>query len=130
MAPEQWRCTAVHAATLGLPGNLAGAGAALGLPQDKQKDAAGKRLIDYFCKPCRPTKANGGRTRNLPEHAPEKWEQFVEYNRQDVVAEAAIKARLAVYKIPAAEQQLWNLDQRMNDNGVLLDMDLADKIIR
>lgn len=130
MPPEQWRCTAVHAATLGLPGNLAGAGAALGLPQDKQKDAAGKRLIDYFCKPCRPTKANGGRTRNLPEHAPEKWEQFVEYNRQDVVAEAAIKARLAVYKIPAAEQQLWNLDQRMNDNGVLLDMDLADKIIR
>lgn len=98
MPPEQWRCTAVHAATLGLPGNLAGAGAALGLPQDKQKDAAGKRLIDYFCKPCRPTKANGGRTRNLPEHAPEKWEQFVEYNRQDVVAEAAIKARLAVYK--------------------------------
>lgn len=130
MPPEQWRCTAVHAATLGLPGNLAGAGAALGLPQDKQKDAAGKRLIDYFCKPCRPTKTNGGRTRNLPEHAPEKWEQFVEYNRQDVVAEAAIKARLAVYKIPAAEQQLWNLDQRMNDNGVLLDMDLADKIIR
>ena len=130
MPPEQWRCTAVHAATLGLPGNLAGAGAALGLPQDKQKDAAGKRLIDYFCKPCRPTKANGGRTRNLPEHAPEKWEQFVEYNRQDVVAEAAIKAQLAVYKIPAAEQQLWNLDQRMNDNGVLLDMDLADKIIR
>lgn len=130
MPPEQWRCTAVHAATLGLPGNLAGVGAALGLPQDKQKDAAGKRLIDYFCKPCRPTKANGGRTRNLPEHAPEKWEQFVEYNRQDVVAEAAIKAQLAVYKIPAAEQQLWNLDQRMNDNGVLLDMDLADKIIR
>lgn len=130
MPPEQWRCTAVHAATLGLPGNLAGVGAALGLPQDKQKDAVGKRLIDYFCKPCRPTKANGGRTRNLPEHAPEKWEQFVEYNRQDVVAEAAIKARLAIYKIPAAEQQLWNLDQRMNDNGVLLDMDLADKIIR
>lgn len=130
MPPEQWRCTAVHAATLGLPGNLAGVGVALGLPQDKQKDAAGKRLIDYFCKPCRPTKANGGRTRNLPEHAPEKWEQFVEYNRQDVVAEAAIKAQLAVYKIPAAEQQLWNLDQRMNDNGVLLDMDLADKIIR
>lgn len=130
MPPEQWRCTAVHAATLGLPGNLAGVGAALGLPQDKQKDTVGKRLIDYFCKPCKPTKVNGGRTRNLPEDAPEKWAQFIEYNRQDVVAEAAIKARLAVYKIPRQEQELWNIDQQMNDNGVLLDMDLADKIIR
>lgn len=130
MPPEQWRCTAVHAATLGLPGNLAGVGAALGLPQDKQKDAAGKRLIDYFCKPCKPTKANGGRTRNLPEDAPEKWAEFVEYNRQDVIAEAAIRDRLKVYGIPRKEQELWNLDQEMNDNGVLLDMDLAYKIIR
>lgn len=130
MPPEQWRCTAVHAATLGLPGNLAGVGAALGLPQDKQKDAAGKRLIDYFCKPCKPTKANGGRTRNLPEDAPEKWAEFVEYNRQDVIAEAAIRDRLKVYGIPRKEQELWNLDQEMNDNGVLLDMDLADKVIR
>lgn len=130
MPPEQWRCTAVHAATLGLPGNLAGAGAALGLPQDKQKDAAGKRLIDYFCKPCKPTKVNGGRTRNLPEDAPEKWAEFVEYNRQDVIAEAAIRDRLKVYGIPRKEQELWNLDQEMNDNGVLLDMDLADKVIR
>lgn len=130
MPPEQWRCTAVHASTLGLPGNLAGVGAALGLPQDKQKDAAGKRLIDYFCKPCKPTKANGGRTRNLPEHAPEKWAQFIEYNRQDVVAEAAIRDRLKIYAVPKQEQELWNLDQRMNDNGVLLDMDLAGKVIR
>ena len=130
MPPEEWQCTAVHAATLGLPGNLADVGAALGLPQDQQKDAAGKRLIDYFCKPCKATKANGGRTRNLPEHAPEKWAQFIEYNRQDVVAEAAIKDRLAIYKILASEQALWNLDQRMNDHGVLLDMDLVDKIIR
>lgn len=130
MPPERWRCTAVHAATLGLPGNLAGVGVALGLPQDKQKDAAGKRLIDYFCKLCKPTKVNGGRTRNLPEHAPEKWREFIEYNRQDVVAEGAIRDRLAVYKIPESEQELWNLDQKMNDRGVLLDMDLADKIIR
>lgn len=130
MPPEQWRCTAVHAATLGLPGNLAGVGAALGLPQDKQKDTIGKRLIDYFCKPCKPTKTNGGRTRNLPEHAPEKWVQFVEYNRRDVVAEAAIRERLRIYAVPKQEQELWNLDQRMNDNGVLLDMDLAEKIIR
>ena len=85
MPPEEWKCTAVHAATLGLPGNLAGVGAALGLPEDKQKDKIGKSLISYFCKPCRPTKANGGRTRNLPEHDPEKWAQFIEYNRQDVV---------------------------------------------
>lgn len=130
MQPVQWQCTAVHAATLGLPGNLAGVGAALGFPQDKQKGAAGKRLIDYFCKPCKPTKVNGGRTRNLPEHAPEKWEEFIEYNRQDVVAEEAIRDRLAVYKIPESEQELWNLDQNMNDNGVLLDMDLVNKIIR
>lgn len=130
MQPVQWQCTAVHAATLGLPGNLASVGAALGLPQDKQKGAAGKRLIDYFCKPCKPTKVNGGRTRNLPEHAPEKWEEFIEYNRQDVVAEEAIRDRLAVYKIPESEQELWNLDQNMNDNGVLLDMDLVNKIIR
>ncbi len=130
MPPEQWRCTAVLAATLGLPGNLAGVGAALGLPQDKQKDAVGKRLIDYFCKPCKPTKANGGRTRNLPEHAPEKWTQFIEYNRQDVVAEGAIRDRLRIYAIPEKEQALWSLDQQMNDHGVLLDMDLAEKIIR
>ena len=130
MPPEQWCCTAVHAATLGLPGNLAGVGAALGLPQDKQKDSAGKRLIDYFCKPCKPTRINKGRTRNLPEHAPEKWEQFMEYNRQDVVAEHAIRERLERYPVPASEQELWNLDQKMNDRGVCLDMDLADKIIR
>lgn len=130
MPPEQWRCTAVHAATLGLPGNLAGVGAALGLSQDKQKDSIGKRLIDYFCKPCKPTKTNGGRTRNLPEHAPEKWVEFIEYNRQDVVAESAIREKLSIYQIPKSEQKLWNLDQRMNDNGVRLDMAFADKIIR
>lgn len=130
MPPEQWRCTAVHAATLGLPGTLGAVGAALGLPQDKQKDSAGKKLIDYFCKPCKPTKTNKGQTRNLPEHAPEKWEQFIEYNRQDVIAECAIQEKLVIYPITAAEQELWNLDQKMNDQGVCLDMDLADKIIR
>lgn len=130
MPPEHWRCTAVHAATLGLPGNLAGVGQALGLAQDKQKDSIGKKLIDYFCKPCKPTKANKGRTRNLPEHALDKWEQFIEYNRQDVVAEQAICERLKRYPIPAAEQELWTLDQRMNDRGVSLDMDLVEKIIK
>lgn len=130
MPPEEWRCTAVHAATLGLPGNLAGVGAALGLPEDKQKDKIGKSLISYFCKPCRPTKANGGRTRNLPEHDPEKWAQFIEYNRQDVVTESAIREMLAKYPVPESEQELWSLDQRMNDRGVLLDMNIVEKIIR
>lgn len=130
MPPEQWRCTAVLAATLGLPGTLGGAGAALGLPDDKQKDKIGKSLITYFCKPCKPTKTNGMRTRNLPEHAPEKWWQFMEYNRQDVVAESTIRDKLVIYPVPQQEQDLWNIDQAMNDNGVLLDMDLADKIIR
>lgn len=130
MPPEEWRCTAVHAATLGLPGNLAGVGAALGLPEDKQKDKIGKSLISYFCKPCRPTNANGGRTRNLPEHDPEKWAQFIEYNRQDVVTESAIREMLAKYPVPESEQELWSLDQRMNDRGVLLDMNIVEKIIR
>lgn len=130
MPPEQWRCTAVHAATLGLPGNLGGVGEALGLPEDKQKDKIGKQLIDYFCKPCKPTKINGGRTRNLPEHAPDKWQLFIEYNRQDVVAESTIREKLSIYKISESEQELWNLDQQINDHGILLDMDLADKIIR
>lgn len=130
MPPEEWRCTAVHAATLGLPGNLAGVGAALGLPEDKQKDKIGKSLISYFCKPCRPTKTNGGRTRNLPEHDPEKWAQFIEYNRQDVVTESAIREMLAKYPVPESEQELWSLDQRMNDRGVLLDMNIVEKIIR
>lgn len=129
MPPEQWRCTAVHASTLGLPGNLAGVGAALGLPEDKQKDKIGKSLINYFCKPCKPTKTNGGRTRNLPRHDEEKWEQFIEYNRQDVVTESAIRDIITKYKIPESEQELWGLDQNMNDNGVCLDMDLAKKII-
>lgn len=130
MPPEQWRCTAVHAATLGLPGTLGDVGEALGLPEDKQKDKIGKSLIQYFCRPCKPTRTNGMRTRNLPGHAPDKWQQFIEYNRQDVEAEAAIREKLQIYPVTRQEQELWNLDQQMNDNGVLLDMDLADKIIR
>lgn len=129
MPPEQWRCTAVHAATLGLPATLGAVGEALGLPEDKQKDKIGKSLIQYFCKPCKPTKANGGRTRNLPEHAPEKWAQFVEYNRQDVVTETAIREKLAIYPVPEGEQRLWELDQRMNDRGVRLDMHLVQNIL-
>lgn len=129
MPPEQWRCTAVHASMLGLPRTLGAVGEALGLPEDKQKDRAGKALITYFCKPCKPTKANGGRTRNLPADAPDKWRQFVEYNRQDVVTENAIRQRLSVYPVPEAEQHLWELDQRMNDCGVRLDMGFVRNIL-
>lgn len=130
MPPQQWQCTAVLAATLGLPATLGQVGTALGLPEDKQKDKIGKSLIDYFCKPCKATKTNGGRTRNLPADAPEKWEQFIEYNRQDVVAESTIREKLKIYPVPVQEQKLWELDQQMNDHGVQLDMDLVQKIIR
>ena len=129
MPAEQWRCTMVLAASLGLPGSLAAVGAALGLPEDEQKNKIGKALIQYFCKPCKPTRANGGRTRNLPQHAPDKWALFKEYNAQDVVAEQAILARLRSNRPDKAEQDLWTLDQQINDRGVLLDTDLARRIV-
>lgn len=129
MPPEQWRCTMVHAATLGLPGSLENVGNALGLPEDEKKLRIGKSLITYFCKPCKPTKANGGRTRNFPKDDPEKWNLFKEYNRMDVVSEDAIARKLEKFPVPALEQKLWSLDQKINDDGVLLDMDLANKIV-
>lgn len=130
MPPEQWRCTAVHAATLGLPRSLDEVGKALGLDEDKQKLATGKALITYFCKPCKATKKNGGRTRNFPEHDTEKWELFKEYNKQDVVAEQEILKRLKPYPVTDKEQELWNFDQKMNDRGIELDMDFVEGIIR
>lgn len=130
MPPEQWRCTMVHASMLGLPRSLADVGAALELPQDKQKDKIGKSLIDYFCKPCKPTKKNGGRTRNLPKHDEEKWELFKEYNKQDVVAEQAILDKIKIYPVPNREWELWQFDQRMNDRGIGLDMDFVAGIIQ
>lgn len=129
MPAEQWRCTMIMAAALGLPGSLADVGAALGLPADQQKNKIGKALIQYFCKPCKPTRSNGMRTRNLPQHAPDKWELFKEYNAQDVVAEHAILERLQRFKPDQAEQDLWTLDQQINDRGVLLDTDLARRIV-
>lgn len=129
MPPEQWRCTAVHAATLGLPATLGAVGTAMGLPEDQQKLKTGKSLINYFCKPCKPTKVNGGRTRNLPEHDPQKWQQFIEYNRQDVVTESILREKLKIYPVPEKEQGLWNLDQQMNDHGIRLDMDFVEKIL-
>jgi DNA polymerase len=130
MPPEQWRCTMVHALTCGLPASLAAVGEALGLPADKQKDKQGKALIDYFCKPCKPTKANGGRVRNLPAHDPDKWRLFIEYNRQDVVAEMEIEKRLEqINKVPEREQHLWELDQRINDYGIRVDVPMVEKIV-
>ncbi|MCM1190534.1 MAG: DNA polymerase [bacterium] len=129
MPPEEWRCTMVEALTLGLPGSLAGVGAALGLPEEKLKDPRGKALIQYFTKPCKPTRTNGQRTRNFPAHDPEKWKLFIDYNRQDVITEQEILQRLAIYEIPESEQQLWTLDQHMNDDGVKLDLPMVEKIV-
>lgn len=129
MPPEEWRCTMVKALMMGLPGNLADAGMAMGLPEEKLKDPQGKALIQFFSKPCKPTRTNGQRTRNLPGHDPEKWRLFIEYNRQDVVTEQEILRRLDIYKIPESEQQLWALDQHMNDNGVKLDIPMVEKIV-
>lgn len=119
MPPEQWRCTMVQAATLGLPGTLGAVGAALGL--DKQKMTEGKELIKYFCMPCKPTKANGERTRNLPEHAPDKWNTFMQYCVRDVDAETEIRQRLDRFPLPDIEQEAWRLDQCINDRGVRVD---------
>lgn len=126
---SQWECDSVLARYHSLGSSLAGVGKALGLPEDKQKDARGKRLIQYFCKPVRPTKKNGGRTRNLPEHAPEDWEVFKEYNLQDVVTERAIREKLVWLRPNEAEHQLWLLDQKINTRGVKIDLLLVEKAI-
>lgn len=128
MPPEQWRCSMAAAAELGLPQTLAGAAEALGIPE--QKDARGEALIRYFSKPCKPTAANGGRIRNLPEHAPEKWEIFKEYCRQDVAVERAVKKKLRRFPLPERELRLWELDQRILDRGVRADMALARNALR
>lgn len=126
--PEQWKCTAVDASRLGLPGNLAGVAEALNLTE--QKDTAGKALIRYFSLPCKPTKVNEGRTRNLPEHDMEKWEQYKEYNRKDVEVEMAIRKKIdPALTVSAFEQDLWSLDQRINDRGIHLDRLLVDQAI-
>jgi len=125
--PKQWRCTMVHALTLGLPGSLEAVAKALGL--EAQKDTAGKNLIKYFSVPCKPTKSNGNRTRNFPHHAPDKWQQFIEYNRQDVEVERELRKKLEKYPVPDHEWKLWFLDQRINDAGVRLDPVLVKQAI-
>lgn len=128
--PEQWECDKVLAHYHSLGASLATVGKALGLPEDKQKDARGKRLIQYFCKPCKPTKKNGGRTRNLPEDAPEDWEIFKEYNRQDVVTERAIRKALDWLMPDESEHDLWLIDRAINCRGVNIDMELVDAAIK
>lgn len=127
LKPEAWRCTAVQAAMLALPLSLEGVGVVLGL--DKQKMSEGKELIRYFCSPCKPTKSNGGRTRNLPEDAPEKWELFKIYCIRDVDVEKQIRKKLWKYPIPEKEQQLYCLDQRINDRGIMVDRNLVNHAI-
>ena len=121
---EQWRCTMAHGLYCGYTAGLDATGKAIGLPQDKQKLAAGKALIRYFCVPCRPTQTNGNRTWNQPWHAKEKWELFKEYNRQDVVTERAILNRLEQFPMPEAEQKQWQMDVLMNAFGVRVDTEL------
>ncbi len=127
--PDEWRCTAVLASTLGLPRSLAEAGDAMGLSEDEKKLKTGKALIQYFCKPCNPTKSNGGRARNYPRHDPEKWRLFCEYNLQDVVTEQAIRERLRKYEPNETEQKLWSVDQRICDRGIRIDRAFVEGIV-
>lgn len=123
---EQWRCTMIHGLYCGYTAGLDATGKAIGLPQDKQKLTTGKALIRYFCVPCKPTKSNGNRIWNLPRHAPEKWELFKEYCKQDVVTEHAILKRLNYFPVPEEEQELWQQDIRMNAFGVRVDSKLIE----
>lgn len=121
---EQWNCTMIHGLYCGYTAGLDATGKAIGLPQDKQKLSTGKALIRYFCTPCKPTKSNGGRSWNLPKHAPEKWELFREYCKQDVVTENEILKRLQAFPVPKEEQRLWRMDILMNAYGVRVDANL------
>ncbi len=127
--PEQWSDTMILSAVCGLPLSLGEAGKALLLGEDEAKDRAGKALIRYFCSPCRPTKVNGGRTRNQPTDAPDKWAQFIEYNRQDVVSERTIRKRLLRWEPDALEHRFWCLDARINEQGMRVDSTLVRNAI-
>nr|DAZ70055.1 MAG TPA: DNA polymerase I [Caudoviricetes sp.] len=127
LAPDSWHCTMVWSATLGLPLSLEGVGAVLGL--EKQKLIEGKNLIKYFCVPCTPTRTNGGRTRNLPLHDMEKWEQFKAYNLRDVETEMSIQKKLSRFPVPDFIWDEYHLDQKINDRGIGLDMTLVEQAI-
>lgn len=126
--PRGWKCSMVWSAYMGLPLSLAGVGAVLGLEEQKLKE--GKDLIRYFCVPCKATKANGGRTRNLPEHDREKWKRFKSYNQRDVEAEMSIQEKLRNFPVPDLVWEEFWLDQEINDRGILLDMDLVENAIQ
>lgn len=122
---QQWECSMIHALYCGLPAQLGALGAALQQPEDALKMKEGKALITYFCKPCKPTKRNGGRTRNLPKHDPEKWALFKRYNGMDVIAERANDQKLAPWPVPESIMQQWREDVEMNARGVAVDMALV-----
>ena len=126
--PAQWRCTMIWSAYLGLPLSLMGVGAALAL--DKQKLSEGKELIRYFCQPCAATKTNGGRTRNLPQDAPEKWALFKAYNLRDVETEMSIQQRLRRYPVPEDVWEQYHQDQEINDRGIAIDRQLVESAIQ
>lgn len=125
--PSSWKCTMIWSAYMGLPLSLEAVGTVLKLQDQKMKE--GKDLIKYFCCPCKPTKANGGRTRNLPEHAPDKWESFKSYNRRDVEVELSIKQRLSKFPVPDSIWNEYHIDQEINDRGIMLDMDVVKNAI-
>lgn len=126
---EQWRCTMIHGLYCGFTAGLGVTAKVLGLPQDKQKMSIGSALIKLFCTPTTPNKKNGGRTRTLPHHEPEKWELFKEYCRQDVEVEKEIERRLSNFPVPEQEQRLWQLDQMINAFGVKIDQDMVDSAL-
>ena len=125
--PESWKCTMIWSAYMGLPLSLEGVGAVLKLQDQKLKE--GKDLIRYFCTPCKPTKSNGGRSRNIPQHDSEKWIRFKEYNRRDVEVEMAIKKRLVKYPVPDFVWDEYHLDQEINDRGIALNMTVVENAI-
>lgn len=125
--PSAWKCSMIWAAYMGLPLSLAGAGTVLGLEEQKLKE--GKDLIRYFCVPCKPTKVNGGRTRNLPEHDMEKWNTFIFYNKRDVEVEMSIQDRLKKFPVPDFVWDEYHLDQEINDRGIALDMAVVENAI-
>ena len=126
--PSSWRCSMIWSAYLGLPLSLEGVGAVLGLEEQKMKE--GKALIKYFCCPCAPTKTNGGRTRNLPEHDPEKWSTFKQYNIRDVEVEQAIQKKLSGFPVPDSVWDEYHRDQEINDRGIMLDMSVVENAIK
>ncbi|MDO4728456.1 MAG: DNA polymerase [Bacteroidota bacterium] len=126
---NQWKCTMVLGYYAGYPGGLGKIGKALKFKEDKKKDTSGKALIRYFSVPCKPTKSNGGRTRNLPHHNIDKWNLYKEYNRQDVVAEMSILEKLECVKVPESEWDLWRTDILINERGVRIDNELVESAL-